>query len=80
MTELTPITKPDWKSTMSEERLKLLHHNFELYPTAEEIKNGWHFCYEYDGLLVNAFDPEMRATGCRCLDEFFANLGQRIVD
>ena len=64
---------------MSEDRLTVINLNQTLYPTADEMKNGWHFCYEFDGLMANAFDPEMRSCGCNCLDEFFANLGQRIV-
>lgn len=32
--------------------------------TPEEIKEGWHFCWDWDGLLIHPGDPEMDA--CRC--------------
>lgn len=33
--------------------------------TQEEMKQGYHFCYEWDGLLVGPDDDEM--TVCSCL-------------
>lgn len=53
---------------MSQERYQQVMYNYEEKLTEEEMNNGWHFCWEYDGLLVNAHDPEMRETGCHCLD------------
>ena len=32
--------------------------------TAAELQDGWHFCYEWDGLLIQPTDPE--AKFCRC--------------
>jgi len=33
--------------------------------TEEEIQEGWHFCYEFDGLLVGPGMGELSC--CRCL-------------
>lgn len=33
--------------------------------TTEEIKEGWHFCVEFDGLLVGPGSSELEF--CRCL-------------
>lgn len=32
--------------------------------TEEEIKEGWHFCREFDGLLVNSNDLEGEGQFC----------------
>ena len=80
MTNLQPISKPDWRSTISEARFTELILSPEKFPTPEEIGNGWHFCWELDGIIANAFDPENRNYGCRCMDVYFADKGQRIVD
>jgi hypothetical protein len=41
---------------MTNERWRALMDNDDLPLTAEEIAGGWHFCWEWDGLLVG---PEM---------------------
>jgi hypothetical protein len=35
--------------------------------TQEDVANGWHFCWEMDGLLLNANDPDNDF--CHCLDK-----------
>ncbi len=32
--------------------------------TPEEAKAGWHFCPDWDYMLIHKFDPEM--VGCCC--------------
>lgn len=32
--------------------------------TEEELKEGWHFCREWDGMLVGPDMPEMKACLC----------------
>lgn len=35
--------------------------------TQDEINSGWHFCYDWDGLLVGPGTDE--AFGCHCNEE-----------
>ena len=50
---------------MTEERYKLLMANDNESLTPEEIAEGWHFCPDWDGLLIGAEMPdEMVACGC----------------
>ena len=35
--------------------------------TPEEASEGWHFCYEFDGLLVKG-DPNEEYCGQSCID------------
>lgn len=51
---------------MIPERYKELSKSNSLPLTQEEIKAGWHFCYEYDGMLVG---PGMDVAGCLCFKE-----------
>jgi hypothetical protein len=46
---------------MTKERWIQLNKNPELQLTEEEIEEGWHFCYNWDGLLVG---PEMEEMDC----------------
>lgn len=55
-----------WLDTMTHERWLELEKNQELTLTEEEIKNGWHFCPEWDGLLVNSNDDEGEGAACIC--------------
>lgn len=48
-------------STMSRDRWNLLMNNDDEKLTEEEIKAGWHFCWEWDGLLIG---PGMDETQC----------------
>lgn len=45
---------------MRGERYRYLMENDDVHLTDEEIKLGWHFCNEFDGLLVPEYDF------CRC--------------
>lgn len=49
---------------MTRERYEKLMKDDSEKLTTEEIKEGWHFCHEFDGLLVG---PEMgELNSCRC--------------
>lgn len=50
------MTDDRWKSLMANDDLKL---------TDDEIALGWHFCTEFDGLLVGPEMYELKA--CNCL-------------
>lgn len=49
---------------MTYKRYKELNADFTLELTDEEVDNGWHFCYDWDGLLIHKDSPE--ATVCTC--------------
>jgi len=51
---------------MTKERYKNLLENIEATFTPEEIKEGWHFCNDYDGLPVGPDSPEVEF--CTCED------------
>lgn len=50
--------------TVTEDRWQLLMDNDLLNLTADEKAQGWHFCLEFDGLLVGPGMGELR--DCRC--------------
>lgn len=50
---------------MTNERYVLLRTNEDEQLTKEEIKEGWHFCDDYDGLLIGPKMPELHI--CCCL-------------
>lgn len=52
---------------MTSERYDELLNNLELSLTAEEIQEGWHFCNEFDGLLVKG-DPKEPICGKACIE------------
>lgn len=52
---------------MSPLRYRQLMNDLESKLTAEEIAEGWHFCYDWDGLLIHKDDPE--AECCTCPDK-----------
>jgi len=52
---------------MTEERYKELSDDLESVLTEEELKEGWHFCYEFDGLLVKG-DPNDEYCGQPCIN------------
>ena len=35
--------------------------------TDKEIQEGWHYCYEWDGMLINKSWPE--AECCKCFED-----------
>jgi len=49
---------------MIEERWNMLMEDEQLNLTDEELKQGWHFCNSFDGLLIHILDPE--SEGCEC--------------
>lgn len=53
------IDKNRWKSLMRDE--------LELYQ--EEIEDGWHFCWEWDGLLIHPTWGEFKYCSCSGLDK-----------
>ena len=48
------MTDERWRALMADDKLDL---------TPEEIKEGWHFCYEFDGLLRNNNEEDFK---CDC--------------
>jgi len=57
-----PSMKP--RATMPWDRWSALMADDDKELTAEEIKEGYHFCYDWDGLLVGPDMKEMET--CRC--------------
>jgi len=57
---------------MTDQRYFDLCNDFEeeFHLTSEELRQGWHFCWEYDGLLCNANHPDCKDCGCRCLKDY----------
>jgi hypothetical protein len=49
---------------MEDDRYYQLMRNDDVELTAEEIGEGWHFCWEWDGLLVGPGMGEMEC--CQC--------------
>jgi hypothetical protein len=54
-------------SRMTSTRFKQLMDDCSLSLTAEEIAAGWHFCAEFDGLLVKG-DAKEPHCGAHCVD------------
>jgi hypothetical protein len=52
---------------MTPERYQQLSDDRELPLTEEEFNEGWHFCYEFDGLLVKG-DPKDEFCGRACIE------------
>jgi hypothetical protein len=38
--------------------------------TAAELKNGWHWCDEWDGLLIHIDDAEFKQCKCDFMKKF----------
>lgn len=51
---------------MTDERYLQLVRNEEECLTSEEIAAGWHFCYEFDGLLVGPGMEETQFCHAHC--------------
>ena len=43
---------------MTRERYRELFNDIEAKLTPEEVKEGWHFCTEMDGLVANYNEPD----------------------
>lgn len=54
---------------MTQERYGQLMLNDDLPLTEEEIKLGWHFCWEWDGLLIGPGTEEFEYFFCKCRPE-----------
>ena len=56
---------------MTEERYNhLMKFDCEENLTQDEVKEGWHFCLEFDGLLRNNNEEEPEAFKCDCLKDW----------
>ena len=59
---------------MTQERWDYLMRPFEgdesVMLTAEELANGWHWCDEWDGLLIHADDGEFIHCKCGFMEKF----------
>lgn len=53
---------------MTDERFKFLmsEQGFDANLTKEELEQGWHFCYEFDGLLRNNNEEDKNEHGFKC--------------
>jgi hypothetical protein len=50
---------------MSKDRYKELSTDCQLTLTPEEITAGWHFCYDWDWLLIHSsWEEAQGCTGC----------------
>lgn len=49
---------------MSDERWHLLMKNDDEQLTDDEIEEGWHFCWDWDGLLIGPGMGEMERCTC----------------
>ena len=56
----------DWWYEMTEERYRELQRDPDATLTLVEFTAGWHFCWDWDGLLVNAYDDEGEGRACTC--------------
>lgn len=55
-----------WPADMTNERYRELNADQTTTLTPDEFDLGWHFCYDWDGLLVNAYDDEGEGSCCTC--------------
>lgn len=54
-------------STLTVERFHELENDWSLRLTKEEVAEGWHWCDDWDGLLIH---PTMKeADACLCFKE-----------
>ena len=59
---------------MTKERWNYLMQPFEgnedVMLTAEELNEGWHWCEEWDGLLIHVDDDEFVSCTCGFMEKF----------
>jgi hypothetical protein len=59
---------------MTDERWEYLMQPFEgdenVMLTAKEVDNGWHWCYNWDGLLIHVEDVEFEHCTCDFMKKF----------
>lgn len=51
---------------MENARYEQLLSNPKMTLTEDEVKEGWHFCLNWDGMLLHPEDREMQC--CHCKD------------
>jgi len=52
--------------SMDKERWRYVMGNYDAKLTEDEVKEGWHFCYEWDSLLVGPGMPEGEVCSDSC--------------
>lgn len=52
---------------MTKERYRELETNIQLQLTPEELVEGWHFCLEWDDMLIHKSWKEAEYCSCRGL-------------
>ncbi len=62
---------------MTNERYKRLMVDGEDELTRDEIYSGWHWCHEFDGLLVGPQMGEFKFCKCLSRDEFIRLRGDK---
>lgn len=64
----------DMSNKMTKERWQELMKPFEegdgVMLTSEEIDAGWHWCEEWDGLLIHVDDDEFDCCSCSWMQKF----------
>ena len=50
---------------MDIERYKYLVTSKDAKITLDELQQGWHFCYDWDEMLIHPNDPEFECCTCR---------------
>ena len=50
---------------MKDERYKQLEKAAKVKLTEEEKQDGWHFCREWDGMLIHSSWPEYESCICK---------------
>ena len=62
------------KHKMTQERWNYLMQPFDgdesVMLTAQELANGWHWCDEWDGLLIHTDDVEFQHCKCEFMNKF----------
>ena len=63
------------KHGMTQERFDFLMQPFDdedfiVMLTAAELKNGWHWCDAWDGLLIHRDDVEFKHCKCEFMNKF----------
>lgn len=49
---------------MTPERYQQLCHDHSTILTDEEYHGGWHFCMDWDGMLIHTSDKAYEVCGC----------------
>lgn len=45
--------------------------------TQEEADAGWHWCGDWDDLLIHPDDEEFKSCNCECMDKFRKNASSK---